>query len=160
MRVEICDLDCCTTGEEVRAAVVRALGDQLRGELKVTMLAPNSSEQRKAVVDAEEPASIQLIARNRIKIGWINCRVRRWAEVPKCFRCLAYGHTKRDCKGPDRSKACWRCGKDNHKSNDCTSPPRCMLCAELGVQQLDHAPGSGGCNAFRDVLSAQKRGTQ
>ncbi|XP_053975327.1 uncharacterized protein LOC128874492 [Hylaeus volcanicus] len=137
MRVEICDLDCCTTGEEVRAPVAQTLGDQLKGELKVAI---------------EEAVSIRLIARNRIKIGWINCRVRRCVEVTKCFKCLGYGHTKRDCKGPDRSNACWRCGKDRHKSNDCTSPPRCMLCADLGVQQLDHAPRSGACKAFRDVL--------
>lgn len=123
MRVEICDLDCCTTGEEVRAATVRALDDQLKGELRVTMLAPNINEQRRAVVDAEEAVILQLIAINRIQIGWVNCRVRRWVEVPKCFRCLAYGHTKRECDGPDRSKTCWRCGKDNHKSNDCISPP-------------------------------------
>ncbi|KAK7863199.1 hypothetical protein R5R35_003449 [Gryllus longicercus] len=154
-RLEIRDLDCLTTEEEVRLAIQRETNAD-PNELKVTVLQPNSREQRLAIVEMEEAVATPLLYKQRVKIGWVNCRVGRRIDVPRCYKCLDYGHVKKDCKGPDRSDLCWKCGKAGHKHNECQNRPACVLCATRSGARADHTPGTGVCRAFREALE-QKR---
>ncbi|XP_033218178.1 uncharacterized protein LOC117173646 [Belonocnema kinseyi] len=119
------DLDCVTTKEDVEIALKRDLGDKL-GDAKVSVTRPNRREQVLAIVEVGEKAASQLLETARIKVGWINSRVRNRISIDRCFRCLGYGHQSRDCKGPDRSGLCYRCGLGGHP------------------EKLNHIPGSGG----------------
>ncbi|XP_053976365.1 uncharacterized protein LOC128875066 [Hylaeus volcanicus] len=153
--IEILDLDCVTTSGEVMDAVARVTGESPE-EIRVSVLATNHRELRKAVVELGEGAAVKLLAAAKLKIGWVNCRIRRWTEVQRCFRCLGYGHTRRECKGPDRSNACRRRGKDGHKAAACEATPHCHLCAGIKDATTDHYAGSGKCRIFREILAAKK----
>ncbi|XP_046677328.1 uncharacterized protein LOC124365395 [Homalodisca vitripennis] len=76
----------------------------------------------------------------------------------ECFRCLGYGHSSRNCKGPDRSKNCLRCGGNDHKRKDCDKSC-CFLCKDkgLGGNSLGHIPGSGKCSIVKAALEEVKK---
>lgn len=154
--VEIRDLDCLTDEAEVKAALQRDITEL--GEARIGLTPVNTRGQRVAIVELGEGAAAKLLERQKIQIGWVQCRVRRRAVVTRCFRCLGYGHVARDCKGPDRSGLCYRCGAAGHKAKTCTALQRCVLCAERGLEKerLAHVPGSGRCGVFRDELDKAK----
>lgn len=154
--LEILDLDCATTPDEVKEAVTRSTG-QTQG-LNVHIFGPNNFGQYMAVCNVDRDKASTLLRTLRIKIGWVNCRIRLRTIVTRCYRCLGYGHTKRECKGTDRSKACWKCGSNNHISKSCNSRPSCFLCSEASCSDVVHVPGSGSCAVFRAALKSRKDG--
>jgi hypothetical protein len=157
--LEIWDLDCLTTKEDVQQVLVQETGKNV--DFKVHVFEPNSREQKMALATANAETATLLLKKGRIKIGWMNCRIRQRLTVTRCHRCLGYGHIKANCNGKDRSMACWKCGKDGHKANRCSSRPDtqgCFLCSERPeIKDKAHFPGSGSCSVFRAALAQQKR---
>lgn len=155
--VEIRDLDSLTTAEEVKASLERDIKESIK--VRITITKPNSRQQRMAIVEMEEQDASKLLDIARIKIGFVYCRVRKWTVVTRCYRCLGYGHFRRDCKGPDRTKACYKCSQVGHKGNECTKKAYCVICEDLkdAQVQLEHITGTGNCKAFRVALDKEKR---
>lgn len=158
LKLEILDLDTCTEEEEVLESIVKAT-DVDRDACKVKVFAPNKREVRMAVVDLPEADALKLLNTKRLRVGWVNCRVRQRIELQRCYKCMAFGHTRRDCKGADRSGNCWKCGKSGHKAVGCEANPWCTLCAEANSSSADHVLGSGACFVFREALNAKKHNT-
>ena len=155
--LEIRDMDSFTTAEEVK----KPIEDQIKeppGELKVFLTKPNIRAQIMAIAEMNERAANELLETSRIKVGWVNCRVRRRTIVERCFKCFGYGHQAGNCKGPDRGKNCYKCGETGHRAAACTAEPNCALCKEMKVDegQLKHVPGSGKCHAFKQALDHAK----
>ena len=60
----------------------------------------------------------KLLQRGKLRIGWINCRVR--LRTIKYYRCHQSGHQTKDYKSEvDRSKQCFRCGNERRKAGHC-----------------------------------------
>ena len=156
--LELLDLDSTTTTEDVEEALKREL-DGRNGEMKVSVSKSNRRGQVIAFVEMNEQVANKLLETSRIKIGWINSRIRPRIVVPRCFKCLEYGHQARVCEGPDRSALCYKCGKGEHKAATCKEPPQCVLFAELHEEgdTLNHIPGSGACKSFRQALEKLKK---
>ena len=151
--LEILDIDVYTTKEDVEEAVKRDINDSLiQIRVRVRLTKPNSRGLRLGILELESKNAMKLLDTSRIKIGWVNCRIRKRVVVTKCYKCLDYGHQSRNCPRPDRSKLCHRCGKEGHKSIMCTSEARCVLCTE----NSSHMLGTGECAAFRRALAAAK----
>lgn len=158
VRLEICDVDCCTTKDEVEEALRRALPERPRN-LQVNLTRPNTRQQVAAIVTLDEISAKALLRTARVKVGWVNCRIRRRTEIPRCFKCLGFGHQSDRCPGPDRGKACYRCGAGEHKAKECKESPKCFLCAENGERSEAHrhVAGSGKCGAFRTAFARARR---
>lgn len=151
--IEILDLDGISTENDVREALRRDLTTNL--EIKrVNLTRVTLRGQRAAFCEIDEASATKALDMARIKIGWVNCRIRPVVRVTRCFRCLGFGHQTHNCAGPDRSKCCYKCGGDNHKSTNCAEKPKCFLCALEKEDQnsLCHIAGSGSCKAFRNAL--------
>ena len=142
--VEIRDLDSCTSCEEVSNAIKALLNDAAE-EFTVNVSAPNLREQKRAVITMSDKNANLLLRNNRIKIGWINCRMRLYSGIKRCYKCLTPGHTQWVCKGPDRRNQCIKCGKSDHRIKECVNKPNCFICVEKGRRQVEHIPGSMGC---------------
>ena len=151
------DMNRLSTAAEVKKAIKGQIQRPI-GELKVTVTKPNSRAEIMAIAEMSETAENELLMTSRVKIGCVNCRVRRSIILEQCFRCLGYGHQARDFKGMDRGKNCNKCGKTGHKWAACIAEPNCALCKEMKVEQrqLKHVPGSGKCLAFRQALDGAK----
>ncbi|XP_035737756.1 uncharacterized protein LOC118448519 [Vespa mandarinia] len=155
--LEIRDCDCCTSSIEVEEALKRTLPGYA-GKIDIKMTNPNARQQRLDLIKIEEEAAAQLLMAGRVLIEFISCRVRRRAEVGRCFRCLDYGHYSASCKGPDRKTVCYYCGYTGHKIRECkVSEPTCFLCSRSGVETRKHLAGSRACKAFQEALAKVKK---
>ena len=160
--LEFLDLDSVTiyTKGDVEEALKRDLGEKA-GDAKMSVTKPNRREQILAIVELNEEEANKLLETPRIKVGWINSRVRRRARIDRCYKCMGYGHQARECKGPDCSSLCYKCGLAGHRASVCTAEPLCMLC-KRGISKpenlsLNHIPGTEACYVFRQALDKAKR---
>lgn len=153
--VEIRDLDDLTTEAEVKQALEARLQGK-GGDITVFLTKSNSRSQRMAIVEMAEKGVDIIMETAKVRIGCVNCRVRRRVEVFRCFKCIGYGHRARECRGTDRTNMCFKCGSNGHKGAACTGTAKCVLCMELGADAT-HIPGRRGCSAFGQALERAKK---
>ena len=154
--LEVRDLDETVTREEVVAALCIALGKpDLRNQCR---LYKRFGGVQTAVVRLTEADARSLLGLGRLRVEWVNCRIREHVEVAWCFRCQGYGHVPRGCTLPGRKDACWRCGGTSHVATECKASPRCLTCTDRSEQDVAHASGSGSCPIFRAELRRLRGG--
>ncbi|XP_025407295.1 uncharacterized protein LOC112681245 [Sipha flava] len=107
--LEVRDLDQWSDGAEVLAAMVSASGCDT-GALKLVGLRKRFGGAQLALVSAPKEVTREILKQGRLRVGMVSCRVRLCDAKIRCFRCLAHGHTAKECTGPDRTKCCKRCG--------------------------------------------------
>ena len=73
--LELLDLDSTTTGEDVEE-VLRNKLEEKDGDMKVTVSKPNGRGQVTAFVEISEHIANTLLETSRIKVGWVNSRIR------------------------------------------------------------------------------------
>ncbi|GJQ68976.1 hypothetical protein Trydic_g10293 [Trypoxylus dichotomus] len=151
LKLEFRDLDCLTTVEEVTEAIRKALPN-CETDPKVILTKANSRQLKMALVEINEHYALELLKTARIKVGWVNSRIRKRLEVTRCYRCFGYGHRQATCSEPDRRKEglCMGCGEKGHLKKNCTNKARCFLCSAENAR--DHVAGSGKCGVFRQAL--------
>lgn len=162
---EIKDLDEITTKENIVAALQRELqsSDAVSVEEKaVKSLRKAYGDTQTAIIRLPAKMAHQMIAKQKIKIGWVVCRIRemqRETRPIRCFKCLGFGHIAKNCTVvQDRSRCCYKCGSEGHKARACDKETKCVLCHERDAQgKNDHAAGSYACPVYRAALEALKR---
>ncbi|GJQ67290.1 hypothetical protein Trydic_g8191 [Trypoxylus dichotomus] len=122
LKLEFRDLDCLTTVEEVTEAIRKALPN-CETDPKVILTKANSRQLRMALVEINEHYALELLKTARIKVGWVNSKIRKRLEVTRCYRCFGYGHRQATCSEPDRRKEglCMGCGEKGHLKKNCTN---------------------------------------
>jgi len=118
--LEIRDLDQWASQEEVIDAVAMVTGAN-RDAVRTIGLRKCYGGTQTALVIAPAALCRNVLLQGRIRVGMVNCRVRQGVSRARCFRCLSFGHTSKDCGGPDRSKWCKRCGSQSHFAKDCNA---------------------------------------
>ncbi|KAK9738757.1 hypothetical protein QE152_g9623 [Popillia japonica] len=130
-----------TTLEEVVDVIAREISVSA-DTFKVRSLRPafgnkqNPAFGNKQNVTVIMPAAAagKLIRMQKIKIGWMRCRIEDREEDKKCYRCWEHGHFKAECKGPNRERLCMKCAGEGHKANECQNSPYCIHCKGEGRQ--------------------------
>ncbi|XP_015123962.1 uncharacterized protein LOC107046021 [Diachasma alloeum] len=133
--LEIKDLDETTSKEDVLEALQKVAGEEIK-------IAPEAIKSLRTAYGGIQTALGTLAAatakkilgeHGKIKIGWVNCRIRRVGRPIKCFKYWHYGHLATKCTSTvDWSKVCVKCAGDGHKAKDGKGNPRCALCSENG----------------------------
>lgn len=159
--IEIKDLDETTTKYEVLEALLKVVNGYNSITLDaITSIRPTYAGTQTATVQVDVPTATKIVGdRGKIKIGWVNCRVRRVEKPMKCYRCWRYGHLAGNCTSTtDRSQLCVKCGGKGHKIMDCKQKPSCVLCIEDGKEDdCAHIAGCGKCIVFRAALQAVRK---
>lgn len=155
---EIRDLDILTSKEEVLEALQREIGGKDAIEITaVKSLRKAYGDTQIAVVQLSKEIASMFTKLEKIKIGWVNCRIRssnRSKGPLRCYKCLGFGHVAIKCTDQqDRSKCCYRCGNAGHKANSCRNEPCCVLCHKKGDNSpTNHATGSYSCPAYQAAV--------
>lgn len=143
--IQLRDIDAVTSKEEVLEALNRELGP---GNREIRTMRPGPAETQTAVLVVSKKEGDLLLSKGRVRIGLIMSRVREWAVVQICYRCLGYGHIAANCKEKEAAgRACYRCGGENHIAKNCKGRIRCSICKQDG-----HRQGTGRCPAHRRAL--------
>ncbi|XP_015118143.1 uncharacterized protein LOC107041860 [Diachasma alloeum] len=136
--LEIKDRDETTTKEDVPEALKEAAGEEhkIGADTIKSLRKAYGGTQTASVTLAATTAKKILGEHVKIKIGWVNCRIRR-VEIPmKYFRCWHHGHLATKCRSKiDRSKLCAKCSDADHKPTDCKKEPRCALCTAKATRR-------------------------
>lgn len=136
--VHVKDMLCDTKECEVKEAVEKVLGT---GEsFQITSLREAYGNTMNATVVTTQKNAVKLIA-SRLRVGWVCCRTYIRTEIERCYRCWGTGHSRRECRGPDRSDLCFNCGKPGHEIRDCKEATRCLEC-----NSTLHRTGSTSCD--------------
>lgn len=149
--LHVLDIDAVTTKQEVEEAI-RALLPGSGQDIAVKSMRPCRDGNQIATVQANRATASKLAKTGRVRIGWVDCRVRERLGVLRCYRCLEFGHSSRDCQGPDRSNLCINCTQEGHKANECKEIHYCLMC-----NTNDHRADTTRCPNFRQLLSAQRK---
>jgi len=140
MAVSVRDLDIETTQEEIAQSIAGAISVSI-GDITVKNLRSSYGVSQSATVILANEMAEKLISKGRIRVGLVNCRVRKISVLERCYKCWLPGHLARTCKGPDRSKSCFNCGKDGHIALNCADEKFCFSCKSSG-----HRTGSAVCS--------------
>lgn len=150
--INIIDLDAVTTADEIIEQMVDQF--QVRKEdLLIKNLRPTSIGKQIATVSVNSEQAVKILNAGKVKIGWLNCRIRERVLVQKCYRCLSFGHVARNCQGPNRANTCYKCCQEGHKAAACMNIEYCHICKQNG-----HNAGSLKCPEYKKLLmSATKQ---
>lgn len=144
--LHVIDLDAVTTEEEVRNNIAGQF--QIPGEeILVKNIRPTSIGKQIATVVVKQKIAQKILEVGRVKIGWINCRIKERVVIQRCYRCLNFGHEARNCQGPNRENICLKCGGEGHKVADCSNEEYCCICSKAG-----HKGGSIKCPEYKKIL--------
>ncbi|XP_015118398.1 uncharacterized protein LOC107042042 [Diachasma alloeum] len=155
--VEIKDLEETATKEEILEALQKA-GESCGISLNaIKSLRKAYGGTQTAWVRLPVATTKKIVGEyGKIKIGWVNCRIRRVERPLKCFKCWDFGHLANKCKNlVDRSKNCIKCGEGGHLVAKCEKHAKCVLCvAKDRMHNSAHIAGSGKCPAYKEALQA------
>lgn len=118
--VEIRDMDAETTGEELLDTVNCVAGD---GEARLVSLRKVYGGAQTAVVAFPATAAKKICSTGRLRVGLVYARARPIELPTRCYRCLTFGHGRRECSEADRGSSCRRCGSGDHKVRECSAGP-------------------------------------
>lgn len=121
--IHIADIDADIEEEALKEEIEKSTADLRDDEVRVLSMRPMQNGNKAATVLIRKDVARDLHKKSRIKIGWVLCR---------CFKCLQFGHSTKDCKGEDRSSMCLNCGAADHKVKVCKNQPFCLACKEIG----------------------------
>jgi len=108
------------------AEVIEAIGQLVQADTKGIRIVRSFAVvrgMRWMVVSMPPELSNKALEEGKIRVGIIDCRVKRWIErrSGRCPRCLVGGHLAKDCTGPDRRQDCRGCGVTGHHEAVCTA---------------------------------------
>lgn len=133
----------CVTEEEFRRGRVRIIS---RSNKK-------GAEQGNVILEVTAGIKRSLSERMRIFIEWGAHRVRHYINVLRCYKCLVFGHTLRECSSKER--LCHRCGEEGHLAKDCKSESKCRNCRIRG-REHSHSVMSAECPEFLRVYERER----
>lgn len=101
-----------------------------------------------------------LYAKERIYIRWRSHRFKDYIMVLRCYKCLAYGHTRESCNIPEM--ICGHCAESGHTYKDCAKKAAKAVCAncQRKKQKHDHSIRDKNCPEFEKALQWAKRRIQ
>ncbi|CAH2092238.1 unnamed protein product [Euphydryas editha] len=161
--IEIRDLDDTTTKQDVLEALQKAAeDDEITLDAIRSLRKAYGGTQTASVTLAATIARKVLGEHGKIRIGWVNCRIKIVERPTKCFRCWHYGHLAAKCNSNvDRSNLCTSCGEEGHKTATCKKDARCALCLEKGnTKNCAHIAGSSRCPVFKEALQKVRKKKQ
>uniref|UniRef100_A0A6P7FEF8 Uncharacterized protein LOC114327334 n=1 Tax=Diabrotica virgifera virgifera TaxID=50390 RepID=A0A6P7FEF8_DIAVI len=143
-----------TTEDVIQKATEEAAGKERACDIVKTWTETRRGKRgmMSAVMDVDEDAAEKILKMRRIRVEYTSCRViEARTEIPRCLRCLAFGHKQWNCKGQNRRGCCFRCGKEGHIASECkTETIRCLNCDVTG-----HVANSRRCPKFNRLVESR-----
>jgi hypothetical protein len=143
--LEMLDVSCIHEADDVASSLIQE--GFSNEEFEIRRLVVSYRDTKRAVVSISGAAVLDFLKEERLKVGFVMCRIRIKEQKARCFHCHGFGHNAAGYKEKDLSGFCLTCVEGGHRSRNCNSPPRCVLC-EKEKLQFNHFPWSGTCGVY------------
>lgn len=150
--LHVLDIDATTTKGDVEEATRSMVIRNDPQSVIVKSMRPSWDGNQIATVQASKESANMLLRAGTIKIGWVNCRIRERVTITRCYRCLDFGHTIKECKGPDRTNVCVNCHQPGHRAKECNGVHYCPVC-----NSTDHRSDTTKCPKYKELLRTQAK---
>ncbi|XP_015118563.1 uncharacterized protein LOC107042165 [Diachasma alloeum] len=153
--LDIKDLDEKTTKKDVLEALRAAAGEghDISQNVVQSLRKAYGGMQTGFVTLTATTARKILGEHGKIKLGWVNCRIRRVVRPVKCFKCWQYGLLATKCGSTvDRSEFCVKYAGVGHKIKNCQKKPQCVLSTENNPENYAHIAGGSRCATYKEAL--------
>ncbi|KAJ8668231.1 hypothetical protein QAD02_009894 [Eretmocerus hayati] len=128
--------------------------ETFRDQVRVVTTVAQRKEARKRGGKDEEVSNVvlevsvgmreRMLKKEKVYVGWVCSKVRESVNVPRCWKCMEYGHGIDECKKKER--LCRRCGRPGHLMAACRDAERCVNCAKQpGSRNIKHSAMSPNC---------------
>jgi len=110
--------------EETLIALNRGL-NLANGNINAKFIYVIKKHTRSLVVEVGAQVRNSLL-QNKVKLGWIICKIEDYVSVNRCFKCSRFNHRARDCRGEETCPLC----AGRHRLRDCTASPQEYKCVD------------------------------
>ncbi|XP_042871330.1 uncharacterized protein LOC122252759 [Penaeus japonicus] len=111
----------------------------------------DKNNEKKWIPSKSLRITFQGILPQKVIIGHTSYSVQQYIfPIPKCFKCLRYGHGILTCKNRTR---CSKCSQYDHNFKECTNNPYCFFCDE------QHIPAHLTCKVHIQAQEINKKNT-
>lgn len=125
---------------------------------------PRDGDSVSWVISLSPSLHAALCKEGRVYVGWSRCPVHNHTRVMRCYRCLGFGHTQRNCS--QKEDTCGHCAEKGHRAALCEkkksgASPVCANCKQDG-KRSQHDTMSTDCpraRAARDRLISSTKTT-
>lgn len=92
------------------------------------------SERFNAIVEMNNDTIEQLIQKGRMNIDWDECKIHKYVQVNRCYKCLGFNHVAKVCKN---KLACSKCTGE-HNAQQCTAEGmKCVNCTAFNLKNVN-----------------------
>lgn len=126
-QLNIFDIDKSVKFEEILPQLFK-LNRNLNEDLYANVLSlRKTGETNICTLEVDAQLFKQIFSLEKLKIGWTRCKFKENFYTPRCFRCLEFGHTQKNCSL--KTKRCGNCGS-SHEGVPCNRPTKCINCIQ------------------------------
>lgn len=140
-------LDATITRAEVEEELKKLIS-ATEDDLTVGELRPMRDGNQAVTITVKDTIDTSKLTQNRVRIGWVNCRIRERVQIDRCSKCLRPGKKEQTCSNTDCAEICYNCSSRDHKASGCTKKSYCASC-----RSDEHRPDSSKCPLFRRSLN-------
>lgn len=123
----------------VDCVINQNLSDYKQDTIKAVYMFPlrENKKSRSCVIEVAPEYRKSLMSKGRVYINWRSCRIADHVSILQCFKCLKFGHIKRDCLGV---ATCGHCSGP-HESEACTNKDSlcCKNCVTSDFESVAHS---------------------
>lgn len=132
-QVRIVGLSACYNNETLKNLLVKQNADIFSDSSNLNIVRTWPTKKNNTVFQALVQVDVDtfncIISRKHILVGLDSCSVYEAFDIPRCFNCCSFFHTKRLCKNDTKCPIC--CG--NHEVKNCSTKDnyQCINCFNL-----------------------------
>lgn len=111
------------------------------------------------ILEVDQYTHKLLVEKQKMKIGWKNCRVYDYVSVTRCYKCWGYSHFAKECKN---ETACKKCA-GNHEYVECPNNfKKCINCTRNAKKwniniACEHEATNTECEAYKRIVNKLKK---
>lgn len=128
-------------------------------KMKIIKIITARNQEITMILEVDQYTHKYLVERQRMKVGWNNCRVYDYVSVVRCYKCWGYNHFAAECKGETTCKGC----AGNHEYMECqNSTKKCVNCLKSAKKlnlniACDHEATDIECESYKRIVNKIRR---
>lgn len=150
--------------EDLIVANIKRQNEHIKDDVEINVVKINEIVRGRykdysAIIETDSDTFSRILTKEKLSIGWDQCRVFEHVHVHRCYKCLGFNHSAKDCTSGVKCKYC----SENHDEKDCKAEEeKCVNCV-WAVKNLklnlnvNHNAYSRDCAVFQNKIEFERK---